>query len=164
MSVNSKMTALADGIRELSGTTTSKNIDAMTTDVNAANTEISEQMQLIAQISTALENKAAGDGGGSVETYSGTLSGSGIMPPASLYGTLWYTDASLMIQNVEISSLPYSFTVVKNSIIYWKDQSGISFKSGTNITQIYSTNMGPSNAHAAIVPTADNFDIKLGTS
>ena len=60
MSVNSKMTALADEIRELSGTTTPKGIDAMTTDVNAANTEINEQMDLIAQISSALENKAAG--------------------------------------------------------------------------------------------------------
>lgn len=64
MDVNSKLTALADEIRELSGTTTSKSIDAMTSDVQVANTEISEQMALIAQISTALENKAAGSGGG----------------------------------------------------------------------------------------------------
>lgn len=63
MTVNSKMTALADEIRELSGTTTPKSIDAMTSDVDAANTEISEQMELIAQISTALENKAGGGGG-----------------------------------------------------------------------------------------------------
>lgn len=60
MSVNEKMTALADEIRELSGTTTSKSIDAMTTDVNAANTEITEQTDLIAQIVTALEGKAGG--------------------------------------------------------------------------------------------------------
>lgn len=60
MSVNSKMTALADEIRELSGTTTTKSIDAMTIDVDAANTEISEQMDLIAQITSALEGKAAG--------------------------------------------------------------------------------------------------------
>lgn len=58
--VNSKMTALADEVRALSGTTTSKSIDAMTTDVNAANTEITEQTDLIAQIVTALEGKAGG--------------------------------------------------------------------------------------------------------
>ena len=58
--VNSKMTALADEVRALSGTTTSKSIDAMTTDVNAANTEITEQTGLIAQIATALEGKAGG--------------------------------------------------------------------------------------------------------
>lgn len=61
-SVNEKMTALADEIRELSGTTTTKSIDTMTTDVNAANTEISEQMDLIAQISNALEGKSGGGG------------------------------------------------------------------------------------------------------
>ena len=60
MSVNSKMTALADEIRELSGTTSSKSIDAMTADVQAANTDINEQADLIAQIATALEGKAGG--------------------------------------------------------------------------------------------------------
>lgn len=60
--VNSKMTALANEIRELSGTTTSKSIDEMTSDVDAANTEISEQADLLAQIATALEGKAGGGG------------------------------------------------------------------------------------------------------
>lgn len=60
MSVNEKMTALADEIRELSGTTTSKSIDAMTSDVDAANAEIAEQAELLEQIATALEGKASG--------------------------------------------------------------------------------------------------------
>lgn len=60
MSVNSKMTALADEIRELSGTTDTKNLDEMRVDVDAANTEIAEQAELIAQITTALEGKASG--------------------------------------------------------------------------------------------------------
>ena len=67
MSVNEKMTALADEIRELSGTTTAKSIDAMTTDVNAANTEINDQTNLIAQIYAALEDKAGG-GSSNIET------------------------------------------------------------------------------------------------
>lgn len=66
MSVNSKMTALADEIRELSGTTSEKSIDAMTTDVNAANTEIVEQSNLITQIVIALEGKSGGAGGGTI--------------------------------------------------------------------------------------------------
>lgn len=57
------LVALADEVRELSGTNILKSIDAMTSDVDAANTEISEQTDLIAQISTALEGKASGGGG-----------------------------------------------------------------------------------------------------
>lgn len=60
MSVNEKMTALANEVRELSGTESAKSIDAMTSDIDAANTEINEQTGLIEQIVTALENKAAG--------------------------------------------------------------------------------------------------------
>lgn len=63
MSVNIKMTALADEIRELSGTTTAKGVDEMTTDIDAANTEIAEQAELLAQIATALEGKASDSGG-----------------------------------------------------------------------------------------------------
>jgi hypothetical protein len=60
MSVNEKMTALADEIRELSGTTDTKSLDEMKVDVDAANAEIAEQAELIAQIATALEGKASG--------------------------------------------------------------------------------------------------------
>ena len=60
--VNSKMTALADEIRELSGTTTAKGIDTMTSDVNNANAEITTQTELLEQIAIALEGKASGGG------------------------------------------------------------------------------------------------------
>lgn len=56
MSVNSKMTALADEIRVLSGTEDTMGLDAMTTHVGDANTEIDSQADLIAQIQSAVDN------------------------------------------------------------------------------------------------------------
>lgn len=66
MSVNSKMTALADEIRELSGTTSAMGLDAMTNHVSNANTGVSSESDLIAQITAALEGKASGGGSGVV--------------------------------------------------------------------------------------------------
>lgn len=60
MSVNEKMTALADEVRELSGTTDKLGIDEMTTKIGDANDEIDEQADLLAQVITALDGKAAG--------------------------------------------------------------------------------------------------------
>ena len=60
MGLNETMTNLANEVRELSGTTTSKSLDTMISDVSAANDEIAAQTELISQIITALEGKAAG--------------------------------------------------------------------------------------------------------
>lgn len=65
MSVNSKMTALADQVRTLSGGTGVLGIDAMTNAVKGGNDEIGSQTDIIAQISAALDGKAAGGSGGS---------------------------------------------------------------------------------------------------
>lgn len=63
MNANEKLTALADEVRELSGTTTTKGLDDMKNDVDAANAEIAEQVALISQITAALEGKTSGGGG-----------------------------------------------------------------------------------------------------
>ena len=67
MSVNEKMTGLANEVRDLSGSTGTKSIDEMTSDINAANTEIVEQTSLLMQIITALEGKAGGSSENNIE-------------------------------------------------------------------------------------------------
>lgn len=62
MSINSKMTALADEIRTLSGTTDAMGLDAMKTHVSEANDEVNNQVELLAQVVVALDGKAASGG------------------------------------------------------------------------------------------------------
>ncbi len=59
MSVNSKMTALADEVRTLSGTTDKLSIDGMTLHTHDANGEVGTQEDLIQQIKIALQGKVA---------------------------------------------------------------------------------------------------------
>lgn len=56
--VNEKMTALADEVRELSGTTEAIGIDSMTEQVSEANNEVESQTELLAQAVSALSEKA----------------------------------------------------------------------------------------------------------
>ena len=78
-SVNEKMTALADEIRELSGITGKIGLDAMATNVSDANDEIAEQTDLLSQIATALEGKASGSGGVELPTLNTPASASDIL-------------------------------------------------------------------------------------
>lgn len=60
MSVNTKMTAIAEEIRELSGTSNKMGLDDMKTSLGEANYEVGSQTELLAQIASALEGKAVG--------------------------------------------------------------------------------------------------------
>lgn len=60
--VNEKMTAIADEIRTLSGTTSAMGLDAMASNVGDANDTISDQTGLLNQVKAALEGKAGGSG------------------------------------------------------------------------------------------------------
>lgn len=61
MSVNSKMTAIADEVRTLNGGTEKLGLDAMAAQVGAANAVIDEQADMLAQLRTKLEGKAVPD-------------------------------------------------------------------------------------------------------
>lgn len=65
MSVNSKMTAIADKIRTLLGTSGTMGMDAMSTNLGTAVNACDAQASLIQQIKTAIEEKGEG-GSGSV--------------------------------------------------------------------------------------------------
>ena len=61
MSVNSKMTAIANEVRKLDGTTAKLGLDEMAVSLSSSNATVNNQKDLIAQIKTALENKVAAD-------------------------------------------------------------------------------------------------------
>ena len=62
MSVNTKLTAIADEVRTLSGTSEKLGLDEMATNLGDANDEVEIQEDLIAQIATVLEGKVGGNG------------------------------------------------------------------------------------------------------
>jgi hypothetical protein len=89
MTVNSKMTALADEIRELSGATEALSIDAMTTNVSDANDEVNNQTDLIAQIKGVIDTLPEA-GNGNCEMISVNID--------RFSNTLYYIDSSYSIQ------------------------------------------------------------------
>ena len=71
---SSLLTAQADEIRTLNGTTATMNPSQMTTALQSANAEVAEQEQKIIEITEMLQGKAMGGGSGtSVETCTVTI-------------------------------------------------------------------------------------------
>ena len=64
MSINSKMTAIADKLRAILGISGSLGLDAMASNLSSVQGSVDAQTSLIAQIVQELEGKAAGDSGG----------------------------------------------------------------------------------------------------
>lgn len=69
MSVNSKMTAIADKIRVLSGTEEAMGLDGMNSNLSEANNEVDSQANLISQIANILDGKVGGAGLPTQEKY-----------------------------------------------------------------------------------------------
>lgn len=114
MSVNTKLTNLANEIREISGTTTKKSLDVMASDISAANDLIDEQEELIAQLQAAVDSlPEAGGGGGSLETCTVSLEIDG---PIMMDSLVYYTNES---QELATETFRSSITIkcLKNSII-----------------------------------------------
>lgn len=73
MSVNEKMTAVAEGIRGLTGLSQKLGLDAMKDCLDSANGQSAAQADLIGQIKTALEGKAGGGSNVTISIRNGVL-------------------------------------------------------------------------------------------
>lgn len=127
MSVNSKMTALANQVRDLSGTTNKKGIVAMATDVQSANSEIAEQLDLINQITSALIGKASGGGDsepcllsleldGPCEYFQGIFIA--VLADGTVLNTNHITDTQLLLKNsliITTGTLTGEITLVQDA-------------------------------------------------
>ena len=162
MSVKSKMTALADQVRALFGSTQAKSIDAMTTDLTAANAEIASQADLLGQALALLEGKAAGGGsggsGGNANLDMGTFTvASSTYGPISISHNLGKVPDFFMIlkeANAVEDQGKYAYCFYSYICIYQKLRGGSFYYSG-NVFYSY-----PSSEQNFVI---SNMSIKEGS-
>lgn len=117
--VNEKMTALADEIRELSGASGKLGLDDMTDKVDEVNAEVNSQADLITQIKNvvdSLPNAGSGEPGGSLETIDIAL------PSRAPGFMVYYLDINMNLKEEEVDD--QRINVLKNSIFILVDGDG----------------------------------------
>ena len=126
------LTSIADGIRVLSGTEDAMGLDAMATHVNTANNNVSTEADLIAQIQTALEGKAAGGSGGTVETCTVTVTGnSNALRPINIAYMTIDDIGNVVSVNETVSTLSVTVVCLRGSVLSVKYNSSFNY---TNFT------------------------------
>lgn len=116
------LTAIADKIRVLSGTTGAMGLDTMADHIGEANTDVATEAGLIAQIASALDGKAAGGDSGSsgatIETCTVALAG-------SYSNSLWifytaFIDGVVQAKHATADMLPLTNVICGSGIFYYQ--------------------------------------------
>ena len=118
------LTAIADEIRTLSGTTSDMSLDAMANNVGEANNEVDIQSDLISQIQTALQNKASATPTLQTKTVTPTTSSQNVTPDSGYDG----------LSKVTVNAIPNTYvkpTTTKAATTYTPTTSNQTIAAGT---------------------------------
>lgn len=144
MSVNSKMTAIADKIRSLLGITGTMGMDAMATNLQSAVSEADTQTSLIAQIEAALEGKTGAAASVSVRTAttkpssnSTTISFTGLTAQPKMFA-ISPTGNITLGSTRYVTSVMYDGSTTHGTYGYRASSSATSYYSASYFTWTYS--------------------------